>query len=506
MRIAMLASECEPYAKTGGLADVVDALARALGRRGHEVDVYLPRYRDLRMPREIVERHLLLVPQGEPPGARQDVGDAASVDLLTAPVEGYRLRLVDHPGAFDRAGFYGEGGRDYPDNAGRFALLGRTALEAMRREERAVDILHGHDWQAGPGLLLLRQRYRQDPLLAPIATVMSCHNLAYHGWTPRPAAWRLDLPPEIGSAEGVDLLREAVRAADMVNTVSPTYALESRTPEHGAGLDDLLRELGERYVGILNGLDTELWDPAADAALVAPFSLAAPEGKAACKADLLARHGLSSGVAERATGGGPWDARGAPLVGMVGRLDPQKGFDIVAQAAPGLVRLGVRLIVLGTGDPELVAGLQAVAAARPKRVAVLDRFDRDEARRIYAGCDLFLMPSRFEPSGQGQLIALRYGTLPVVRSTGGLADTVTDADLEPERGNGFAFPPETEPVRGLADALRRALAAYRDADRWQRLQRRAMAEDHSWTRPAAAYEALYERAVEFRRERMGAGA
>ncbi len=488
MRIAMVASECEPFAKTGGLADVVDALARALGRRGHEVDVYLPFYRGLRPPSAILERRLLSVPVGEPPAARRDAGDVAAVDLVTARAEGYRIRLVDHPGSFDRAGLYGEQGRDYPDNGGRFGLLGRTALEAMRAEGSPVDVLHGHDWQAGPALLLQRHRYAGDGRAPGPATVLTCHNLAYHGWSPRAEAWRLDLPPEVGDAEGVDLLREAVRSADLVTTVSPTYAEETRTAEFGAGLDDLLRARGDRYLGILNGIDPQLWDPATDPTLPANFELADPAGKMTCKADLMARHGLSGA-------GGPGE-RGAPLLGMVGRLDPQKGFDLLAQAAPALVRLGVRLVVLGTGDDRLIAGLQAVAARRPDRVAVLDRFDRDEARRIYAACDGFLMPSRFEPAGQGQLIALRYGTLPIVRRTGGLADTVRDADAEPDGGNGFAF--DAAEATALAAAVRRALAAYRDAGRWRALVQRGMAEDHSWAHPAAEYERTFERAREVR--------
>ena len=506
MRIAMLASECEPFAKTGGLADVVDALSRALGRRGHEVDVYLPRYRGLEVDEAHAERRVLAVPQGEPAGARRDVGDVASVDLVSVPADGYRLRLVDYPEAFDRAAFYGEGGHDYPDNAGRFALLGRSALEAMRSDGRAADVLHGHDWQAAPGLLLLRERYPADAVLAGNATTLTCHNLAYHGWTPRPEAWRLDLPARFGDAAGVDLLREAVRAADLVNTVSPTYARESQTPEYGAGLDDLLRARAERYVGILNGLDTDLWDPATDLTLAARYSRLEPSGKAHCKADLLARHGLSDGAGEArgpaqadAPPNDAWGERGAPLLGMVGRLDPQKGFDVVAQAAPALVAAGARLIVLGTGNEQLVAGLAAFASRHPDRVAVLERFDRDEARRIYAGCDLFLMPSRFEPSGQGQLIAQRYGTLPLVRATGGLADTVHDVDADALEGDGFAFPVGVDLVEGLLEATKRAFAAYRDAGRWRRLQDRAMSRDHSWARPAAEYEALYLRAREIAR-------
>ncbi|MFI5261234.1 MAG: glycogen synthase [Candidatus Limnocylindrales bacterium] len=485
MHIAMVASECEPFAKTGGLADVVDALARALGRLGHEVDVYLPRYRGIRVPDGVERlRRTLAVPFPITPRRLGSV----KVNLLTVPVDGYRVRLVDYKPAFDRGGLYGEGGRDYPDNAGRFALLGRTALEAIRADGAAVDIIHGHDWQAGPVLLLLRHRYGGDAVLGRAATVLTCHNLAYHGWTGHADAWRLGVPGAVGSADGVDLLREGLGHVDLVNTVSPTYAEETRGPAYGAGVDDLLDGLGDRYLGIMNGIDTDLWDPAHDPVQAAPFSLADPAGKARCKADLLRRHGLA-GRADRR-----WDARGAPLMGLIGRLDPQKGFDLLAGAAPALLRMGVRLVVLGTGDARLVADLQALAAKRPDRLVVLDRFDRDEARRIYAASDAFLMPSRFEPSGQGQLIALRYGSLPIVRATGGLADSVFDADTDPATGNGFTFGP-AEPA-ALEDAVRRAVAAYRDAPRWAALVRRGMAEDHSWAVPAARYVAAYAQAGE----------
>jgi starch synthase len=473
MKIAMIASECEPWAKTGGLADVVDALSRALGSPGpgglaHEVDVYLPWYRGMAPPDGLVPLKLQ-VPVGSLDGSR-----AESVTLWSGQADGYRLRLVEHAASFDRDHYYMDADGDYADNPSRFTLLGRAALEAIRAEARPVDIIHGHDWQSAPALLSLRHRYAADPLLAGSATMLTCHNLAYHGWTPRAQAWGLDLPPEVGKADGVDLLREAVLTADMVNTVSPNYARESLTPEYGAGLDDVLRARGNRYIGIINGIDTGLWDPAHDATLVAPYDAADVAPKAETRADLMARHGL--------------DPDG-PLLGVIGRLDPQKGFDLVTAAAPELVALGARLIVLGTGNEQLIAGLSAMADERPDRIVVLDRFDRDEARRIYAGSDLFLMPSRFEPCGQGQLIAMRYGTPPVVRRSGGLADTVIDADVDPETGTGFVFGP-AEPS-ALVDAVRSAMSALRDETRLRHVQANGMGRDHSWRLPARDYEAAY---------------
>jgi starch synthase len=486
MQIAMVSSECEPFAKTGGLADVVDALARALGEMGHQVDVYLPRYRGLEPPGPTV-RTTVSIPLPEPAGA-------TSVDVLSARANGYRLRLVDHPRSYDRAGFYGEAGADYPDNGARFALLGWVALETIRSEGGGVSVLHGHDWQSGPAMLLRDHRYGSDPLLAGMATLVTCHNLAYHGWVPRERAGALGLPPSVGRADGVDLLREAVLAADMVNTVSPTYAAESRTPEYGAGLDDVLRARGDRYVGILNGIDRRLWDPASDPALPSRYSDRDLDGKLACKAELCSRLGIDARPDDR---GG----RGAPLFGMVGRLDPQKGFDLLTGAAEAMVEAGGRLVILGTGDERLVAGLRETALRHPGRVAVLERFDRDEARRVYAASDLLLMPSRFEPCGQSQMIAMRYGTIPVVRATGGLADTVRDADADPADGDGFVFGPPA--ASALLDAATRAMAAYRDPGRWQALMRRAMARDFSWAASAPRYVDAYRRALEIRQTAAG---
>jgi starch synthase len=484
MRIAMIASECEPFAKTGGLADVVDALSRALGRNGDEVDVYLPWYRDLRPPPDLRPTKLT-VPAGRDPATPEAAGAArprTQVTVWSGAADGYRLRLVEDPPSFDRSGLYGDESGDYPDNAARFTLLGRAALEQMRTEARPPDVLHGHDWQAGPTILSLRTRYAPDPLFARTATMLTFHNLAYHGWVPRDRAWQLDLPPEVGDAHGVDLLRLAAMTAELVSTVSPRYAEESRTPEYGAGMDDLLRQRGDTYVGILNGIDTGLWDPATDPALPAHYSVADPSGKRLCRVDLCNRLGLD---------------RGGPIFGLVGRLDPQKGFDLVTEAASRMLEAGARIAVLGTGDHSLVVGLQALAVTWPDRLVVLDRFDRDEARRIYAGADLFLMPSRFEPSGQGQLIALRYGTIPVVRSTGGLADTIRDADQDPATGNGFAFGPASP--EALLDATARAMAAVRDPARHAAIQARGMTEDVSWGRPAEQYEAAYRRALGLRR-------
>lgn len=490
MRVAFLTAECEPWAKTGGLADVTDALARALGQLGDDiewpVDVFLPRYRGVPDPdpARVTGERRIRVPD---PRARAGVTEVAVIDVAA---DGYRLRLVDHPPAFDRAAFYGDAAGDYADNAWRFGLYGRAALETLRLDGRPVDVLHLHDWQAGPVALFRSLRYGSDPIVSRAALVTTLHNLAYHGWTPNAGLPQLGLRPGDGAPgqndDGLDLLAAAVEAAEIVNTVSPGYAREALTPAFGMGLDGLLRSRGDRFIGILNGLDTTVWDPAADADLAAPYSRDDRSGMAACRADLLTRVGFDPGD-------------DGPVIGMIGRLDPQKGFDLLADAAPALLEMGGRLIVQGSGHASLADPFRALAADSPGRVAFIERFDRAMARRIYAGADVFAMPSRFEPCGQGQMIALRYGTPPIVHRTGGLADTVVDATARPADGTGFVFDSPT--VEALLDACRRAFKMRATADgSWAALLDRGMAVDFDWvTGSAPRYVDAYRRAVAIRR-------
>ncbi|HET9345393.1 MAG TPA: glycogen/starch synthase [Candidatus Limnocylindrales bacterium] len=490
LRVAFVAAECEPWAKTGGLGDVTDALARSLARVGGAtdglVDVFLPRYRSVPVPPGAGPATVVRVPD---PQALAGVSDVAIVDL---PANGYRLRLVDHPAAFDRDGLYGPaGGGDFADNAWRFGLLCRAALETLRTAPgRPVDVIHLHDWHACPVALYRDRWYANDPVIGRAAVVLTLHNLAYHGWTPRDQLRDLGLAPGDGviasDAVGVDLLGAGIERSELANTVSPGYARESLTPELGFGLDATLRAKGDRYLGILNGLDTTVWDPATDTDLAAPYSAGDLSGKAACRADLLDRLRFD-----------PTDDD--PVLGMIGRLDPQKGFDLLAEAAPALLSMGARLAVQGSGNPELAAGFRALASARPDRVALVERFDRAMARRIYAGADFFLMPSRFEPSGQGQMIAMRYGTPPVVRWTGGLADSVLDELEHPGEGTGFAFGPATPDA--LATACEAAIAMRaRGGAAWDGLVARGMATDFDWTTGSAPrYAEVYDRAVAIRR-------
>jgi starch synthase len=492
LRVAFIAAECEPWAKTGGLGDVVDALARALGELPAAtdglVDVFLPRYRAVPLPADTGPGRTLRVPD---PGSLDGATDVTIVDVAA---KGYRLRLVDAPEAFDRDGFYGPpGGGEFADNAHRFGLLCRAALAVLSREtERPVDVIHLHDWHSCPAALYRERPFGDDPVLGRAAIVLTLHNLAYHGWTPAEDLSQLGLAAGDGivprGADGLDLLAAGIERAEMVNTVSPGYARESLTPRLGFGLDRGLRAKGDRYVGILNGLDTTVWNPATDTDLAATYGPDDLTGKATCRADLLRRLGFD-----------PSD--GSAVLGMIGRLDPQKGFDLLAAAAPRLLAAGARLAVQGSGDPRIAASLRKLAAERPDRVALVERFDRAMARRIYAGADFFVMPSRFEPCGTGQMISLRYATPPIVRRTGGLADSVIDEIRRPGEGTGFAFDAATPAA--LAKACEAAIAMRAaGGPAWTGLIARGMAVDFDWrTGSAPRYVELYERAIALRRGR-----
>ncbi|HEY0443386.1 MAG TPA: glycogen/starch synthase, partial [Candidatus Limnocylindrales bacterium] len=392
-------------------------------------------------------------------------------------------------------GFYGDAAGDYSDNAWRFGLLCRAALETIRTEPNAPDVLSIHDWHAAPAVMFRDRWHADDPVLGGMAVVITLHNLAYHGWVPREHVRELGLAagdPMLTEDAGIDLLRTGIERAELANTVSPGYAAEALTPEYGMGLETTLRAKGDRFLGILNGLDTALWDPATDAELAAPYSRTDLAGKSVCRRELLTEVGLD-----------PEDQ--SPVLGMIGRLDPQKGFDLLAGAAPELIERA-RLVVLGTGNASLVAPLAKLASARPGRIALLERFDRGLARRIYAGIDMFVMPSRFEPCGQGQMIALRYGSPPIVRWTGGLRDTVVDETSRPRRGTGFGFGAAT-PAALLA-ACTDAIGLFESGGtRWRSLVDRGMAVDFDWTTGSAPrYVDAYRRAIEIRRTRRASAA
>jgi starch synthase len=471
MEILFVASEVAPWSKTGGLADVAGALPRALAARGHEVAVVTPRYGSID-PRAagFVRKE----------GAVRVRGEATTLWVKrTKPA----VWLVEHERLFgSRPGLYGEGGRDYGDNAERFTYLCRAALALPAATGLRPRIVHVNDWQTGLVPFLLRHEHAHDPALDRARTVFTIHNLAYQGVFPKDVVPHLGLPWDVFRFEAMEFydqlsfMKAGLVFADALTTVSPTYAREIRMPQGGHQLDAVLRHRAPELHGILNGIDVAEWDPATDRHLPAHYSARAPAGKARCKAALQRELGLAV-------------RPDVPLAAVVSRLSDQKGIDLLVAIVPELLSRDVQLAVLGSGNPAYEAALAAAARAFPGRMAVRLGFDEALAHRIEAGADVFLMPSRFEPCGLNQMYSLRYGTVPVVRAVGGLEDTVEDYDGW-QRGTGFKFR-DYHPQAFLL-AVRRALEAHRDRRAWKGLQARGMAEDFSWDRSAATYEALYQ--------------
>jgi len=462
----MVASESVPFAKTGGLADVIGALPRALARLGHDVDVMMPRYRGLRG--ELVTRM--------PVALGAQVADAG---IFSVTADGARTLFVDRPEYFDRDYLYGTGGHDYPDNAERYAFLCQAAVNWAASGVHRYDVVHAHDWQAG-----------LVPVLSTrVPVVFTIHNLAYQGifdasWLPRLGlSWDLMRIDAMEFWGRVSYLKGGIVFSHVTTTVSPTYALEIQTPEFGFGFDGILRGRARDLIGILNGIDYDQWDPARDPNLPEPYGVSHLEGKRAAKRKVLDAFHL------------PLDdeALARPLVAMISRLVDQKGFDLLAAIADELPRLGASFVLLGSGERRYEDLWLGLAARYPDRIAARIGFDEPLAHLIEGGADLFLMPSRFEPCGLNQMYSLRYGTLPLVRATGGLADTVRNLNLATGTGTGFTFD-EYSP-QALLGTLRWALGVYEDRPTWRRMQEAGMRLDHSWEASAQRYVEVYERAA-----------
>ena len=490
MHILFASSEAAPFAKTGGLGDVGGALPRALAELGCEVTLILPSYKAVRNGRfEIRPLDIEF---------EITIGDKtvkASLEEATLPDSSVRVVLVRQDDYFDRNGLYAEGTDDYPDNSERFIFFCRAVIEAGKALGRPVDVLHANDWQTGLLPALLQVKGRKHPVFENAVSVMTIHNLAFQG-----IFWHFDMKltgldweyfnyHQMEYYGRLNLLKTGISFCDALTTVSPRYSQEIQTEHFGHGLDSLMRHRSDRLAGILNGIDIDVWNPETDPDLVANYSAEnALDGKAACKAELQRTLGLE-------------EDPNAIIIGAVGRLTYQKGADWLADLIPAWCETSsVQWVVLGTGDPQIERPLREASRAHPNRAAVRLEFSEQLAHKIYAGSDLFCMPSRFEPCGLSQLNSLRYGTAPIVRCVGGLADTVVDTNektLAVETANGFCFADECS--ESLDATIRRAIETFQDPEIRRRLIDNGMRLDYSWSKSAQQYVVLYEEAIQRRK-------
>ncbi len=476
MRILFSASEVAPFAKTGGLADVAGALPKALAKLGHDVRVVLPKYRLV----DAGKHQLRPVRDSLPVPVAGRTETAAIWQGAIGPVPVY---FVHHAGYFDRDALYQTKDGDYPDNAERFAFFSRAVLELARALDFFPDIYHCNDWQTGLVPTYLRTTLQGAREFQAAGVLFTVHNLGYQGLFGPEALAAANLGPDVFNPFGVEFfgkvnfLKAGLVFADLINTVSRKYSQEIQTEEFGLGLEGVLRARAKDLHGILNGIDYDEWHPSRDGFIAARFSRDDLGGKAACKADLQRTFGLP-------------ERPDVPLLAVISRLTPQKGMDLVAEILDALLDLDTQFILLGTGDLELHQAFEDAKARHPDRVGLKLGFDVGLSHKIEAGADMFLMPSRYEPCGLNQMYSLAYGTVPVVRSTGGLDDTIQPFDPETGEGNGFKFAEAT--ATALLTTVRRAVAVYRQPDQWRRVVRNGVACDFSWDRSAKEYEALYQ--------------
>lgn len=480
MKIVHASSELFPYLKTGGLADAVSSLAGTLAERGHDVSVFLPGYRAALEHKDAskAERRLQL---------KIEMGDQfLSGDVRAfSPRKNLTVYLICREEFFDRRAPYGNGERDYEDNADRFLFFCKGVVETLRLADLQADVVHGHDWQAALLPLLLREAERRHGVTLALKTLFTIHNIAYQGLFPRHVFGRTNLPEELNNMDGleyyeqINFLKGGILFADRVTTVSPRYAKEIQTPEFGCGLEGVMQTRADDIAGILNGVDTAVWSPGIDALIPARYTAADLAGKHTCRVALLKAAGFGAKYA-------------GPVFGMVCRFTQQKGLDLLLANKAFFREQDCRLIVLGSGDKRYEAEMAELAALAPKKIFLCARHDEGMSHLIEAGSDFFVMPSMFEPCGLNQMYSQLYGTVPVVSRVGGLADTVTDADEQPDSGTGLMCEPTGESLRG---ALDRALKLFADKPRYAAVQQRGMARDFSWNVAAAGYENLYQDAL-----------
>lgn len=455
MKVLFCASEVTPFAKTGGLADVAGSLPLALGKLGIEVVIMMPRYRGLK-------------------GSKKKLS------------ENVQVHFIENEAYFNRSSLYGNEGGDYADNLQRFSFFSNQVLALAKEIGFKPDLIHAHDWQTALVPVILKRKLSQDPFFKKTKSLLTVHNLAYQGHFPERLFPELGLDSDLFSTEAfefhgkINLLKAGLVYADALNTVSPTYAKEVRTKEFGFGLEGVIQQRQKSFRGILNGIDDDYWNPAKDKLIKKNFSGTNLKGKEACKADLQAHCRLKVDAS-------------IPLFGIVSRLAQQKGMNLLAETADTFLSKKLQFVLLGDGDSVYERTFKNIGARHSKNAAVYVGFNAAEAHSIYAGSDFFLMPSVYEPCGLGQLISLRYGTLPVVRHTGGLVDTIVDVDQDPKKGNGFVFA-DHSPSKFL-QVLDRAIGVFENKKRLNALRHHAMNADFSWEHSAKEYKKFYKEII-----------
>ena len=492
MKILFVSPEIVPFAKTGGLADVAGTLSKALRQLGHEVNLVMPLYKMANRPKFKLKKAIknIEVKMGE------NVLNA-SVYVATLPDTNISVYFIANDNFFNRDELYQINGVDFEDNAERFAFFNLTVLEMLKTINWVPDIIHVHDWQTAYIPIYLKTIYKDDSFFKETKTLYTIHNMGYQGVFPKEKIkaigldWDLFTPESLEYWDKINISKGGIIYSDLISTVSPTYSREIQTEEYGCGLDGLLRTRKDDVFGIVNGIDCKLWDPSTDKKIARNYSIIDIKGKKNNKIGLLRKYQLKYN-------------QKTPLIGMVSRLDKQKGFDLLAEAIDSILSgtgtdsacPRVYFILLGTGDSEYHKFFEEVKEKYKEKVGIALGYDAELAQKIYAASDMFLMPSHYEPCGLSQLISLKYGTIPIVRATGGLQDTIIDINQDPVRGNGFVFREYSS--KELLDAVNRALEYFNDQRAWEALMTRCMSLDYSWEKSAVKYVELYEKAIKER--------
>lgn len=484
MKILFVSAEVYPYAKVGGLADVAGSLPKALAKFGHDIRVVMPKYKKI----EDKARDLTVIDDT----LEINMG---SIGILEAKInksimnQNVPIYFIENNQYFYRDQIYRTKEGDYPDNPYRFTFFSRAILKMLEKLEWLPDIIHCNDYHTALVPVLLKTEFKDNSLYKKITTIFTIHNLSYQGIFSKVVLDKVGLDKSLYSIDKmeywgkINFMKGGIMFSEKINTVSPTYGREILTPEYGNGLDGVLRTREKDLFGIINGIDYEQWNPETDPFIKKNYSKNSLKRKLKCKKDLMIDQALKTshlGIK-------------VPLIGIISRLADQKGLDLVEKALEKIINSGANLIILGTGDAHYHEVFQKMSHRFKENFRVNLKFDSELAHKIYAGCDMFLMPSKFEPCGLGQLISFKYGTIPIVRRTGGLADTVIDCDEHIETGTGFVF--KEQSINNMLSAIERAILAYRDKKRWNRIVRKVMEQDFSWNNSAKEYAKLYSEAI-----------